>query len=385
MRTARYLQGVLALALISIASPWLVAQVQPSQDKEAMPEQTETTERRQYTFAWQFSEDSDLAPRGGTSTGPSVELDQSVSPEFARMTNASPSTLERDRRAILAMAGNFRTSFDFIETVGFEANYKPARPYQSWGTEFVTVVENSEKFISLQHILVMRINLPSGEISDPFVMKHWRQDWVYEPTEMTEFVGNQTWATRRLPPSSADGQWLQSVYQVDDSPRYQAVGKWEHFENYSSWHSDTTFRPLPRREFSVRQDYNVLIGTNKHTINPHGWVQEEENLKVRLNDAGSREVLAKEVGLARYERIVGWDWSPGQRYWTETESFWAEARRQWKTALSKPGSLQIQKEVNGVPLYATMFELAQSTQESAPEIMSQKIAETIERHISRRN
>ena len=77
-----------------------------------------------------------------------MELDQSVSPEFARMTDASPSTLERDRRAILAMAGNFRTSFDFIETVGFEADYKPARPYQSWGTEFVTVVENSEKFIS---------------------------------------------------------------------------------------------------------------------------------------------------------------------------------------------------------------------------------------------
>ena len=161
MHTARYLQRVQALVLIAVASPWLVAQVQLSQEKEAMAEQTETTERRQYTFAWQFSKDSGLAPRGGTSTGPSVELDQSVSPEFARMTDASPSSLERDRRAILAMAGNFRTSFDFIETVGFEADYKPARPYQSWGTEFVTVVENSEKFISLQHILVMRINLPS--------------------------------------------------------------------------------------------------------------------------------------------------------------------------------------------------------------------------------
>ena len=91
------------------------------------------------------------------------------------------------------------------------------------------------------------------------------------------------------------------------------------------------------------------------------------------------------MGLARYERIVGWDWSPGHRYRTETKSLWAEVRRQWKTALSDPGSMQIQKEVNGVPRYATMFELARSTQESSPEVMSQKIAETIERYISRRN
>ena len=91
------------------------------------------------------------------------------------------------------------------------------------------------------------------------------------------------------------------------------------------------------------------------------------------------------MGLARYKRIVGWDWSLGQRCWTETESFRAEVRRQWETALSEPGSLQIQKEVNGVPLYAAMFELARSTQESAPEVMSQKIAETIERCLSRRN
>ena len=64
MHTARYLQRILALVLIAVASPWLVAQIQPVQDKEAMPEQTETAERRQYTFAWQFSEESGLAHAG---------------------------------------------------------------------------------------------------------------------------------------------------------------------------------------------------------------------------------------------------------------------------------------------------------------------------------
>ncbi len=46
-------------------------------------------------------------------------------------------------------------SFEFLETVGFTETHKPARPYQSWGTEFVYVVEDKGDFISLQHILVM--------------------------------------------------------------------------------------------------------------------------------------------------------------------------------------------------------------------------------------
>ena len=48
------------------------------------------------------------------------------------------SSQERDRRAIPAMAGGFRTRFDFIETVGSVDGYQAERPYQSWGTEYDT-------------------------------------------------------------------------------------------------------------------------------------------------------------------------------------------------------------------------------------------------------
>jgi hypothetical protein len=34
---------------------------------------------------------------------------------------------ERDRRAIPAMAGGYRTSFDFLETVGFTPGFTPSR------------------------------------------------------------------------------------------------------------------------------------------------------------------------------------------------------------------------------------------------------------------
>lgn len=376
-RTAR------ALALLFCLIVWQNAHTNAEEISDAQHEQPDTQAQRQYTFAWQFAEDGDLAPRGGTTTGPALKLDLSTSAEFRTMTDAAQSTLERDRRAILAMAGKFRASFDFIETVGFTPEYQAPAPYQSWGTEYVSVVEEEDRFISLQHILVMRINLPSGEVSDPFVMKHWRQDWTYEPVEATKFVGNQRWETRRLESAETQNQWLQSVYQVDDSPRYQSLGKWQHFKNYSSWHSDTTWRPLPRREFSVRNDYDVLMGTNKHTINPRGWVQEEENLKVILDDSKNHRILAKEVGLARYERILDWDWSEGRRYWSETESFWREVRRHWRARLVPNEILQISKEVDGVPLYGAMFRLAQETKASNEDTMSEKIEDVIERYIIR--
>ena len=336
----------------------------------------------QYTFAWKFLDGGELAPRGGTTTGPVVELDLKTSSAFNAMTAEPKSTLERDRAAILAMTGEFRATFDFIETVGFVEDYEPQRPYQSWGTEYVFVLEQTEKLISLQHILVMKIILPTGDVSKPIVMKHWRQDWTYEPNRITAYAGNQTWHTSALPRADTQGRWLQSVYQVDDSPRYQALGTWSHFENYSSWLSDETWRPLPRREFSVRNDYDVLIGTNRHTINPTGWVQEEENLKAVLIGDDTSQILAKEIGLARYQRISNWDWGEGKRYWSKTAGFWAEVRRQWRARMSQGGALQIKRDVRGTPLFAEMFRLSESSQSKELRAVSQEISEILDRYIA---
>ena len=65
------------------------------------------------------------------------------------------------------MAGEYQASFDFIETIGFEDGYVPKAPYQSWGTEFIFVVEDRGSFISLQHILVMIVQMPDGLMSEP--------------------------------------------------------------------------------------------------------------------------------------------------------------------------------------------------------------------------
>jgi hypothetical protein len=84
---------------------------------------------------------------------------------------------ERDRRAILAMQGAYRTRFQFVETAGFMPDRAPPQPYFSWGFEFVHVLEERGDFISLQHTVVMYFQGEDGSVAQPAVMKHWRQDW----------------------------------------------------------------------------------------------------------------------------------------------------------------------------------------------------------------
>ena len=90
-----------------------------------------------YVFGWSHLENPNLKiPRGGTTTGPEVSLDSQPSSLWEKMQNPKLSKLEKDRLAILSMAGKYRVYFDFMETMGFVENYQPKQPYQSWATEF---------------------------------------------------------------------------------------------------------------------------------------------------------------------------------------------------------------------------------------------------------
>ncbi len=325
---------------------------------------------RQFTFAWPFRDGASVAPRGGTTQGTTVELQTEPGPEWRALQTPGLSPRERDRRAILAMAGTFRTTFDFLEVAGFRPGFTPDRPYQSWATEWVSVVRDEPRFVSLQHLLVMFMRGKDGSVEGPFVTKHWRQDWRYEDTELLTYRGRNTWAVERLTPAQAKGTWTQAVFQVDDSPRYEAYGKWEHFGNLSTWLGSETWRPLPRREFSVRKDYDVLVGTNRHTITPTGWIQEEENLKVVLDDRGrpipSDPVISKELGLNRYERIVGFDDSAARRYRERTDAFWAEVRDAWADVVKRHPRFTLRAAPDQDQLFGPLFEYAGRLDEGEP-------------------
>ena len=262
---------------------------------------------------------------------------------------------EKDRQAILAMAGKYRVQFHFMETVPLAKGYEVKPPKRTGATELVLVIEDAPRRIELQHILVLGLD---GD--EPTVVKHWRQRWDYEDADLLEFQGHETWAHRRLPAPEVKGTWTQGVYEVDDAPRYEGVGRWIHAGDSSTWESNETWRPLPRREYTTRDDYQVLLGRNRHTVSPDGWVHEQDNVKVRLDP--SRAPVVREAGLNRYTRIDK-DLAAGEQYWKETAGYWREVRAAWDRRLAAP-SVEVDSWREGTVRYEHFMERADETREA---------------------
>jgi hypothetical protein len=132
--------------------------------------------------------------------------------------------------------------------------------------------------------------------------------------------------------------------------------------------SGEEWRPLPRREFSVRNDYQVLSGTNRHTITPTGWIQEELNTKLALGEdakpISNDPVVAREMGLNRYEAITGFDWSAGDRYVSRTGILWEAVRQAWNEHISH-GVVELKAPADQAQLFGPLFAYASSLDEGA--------------------
>lgn len=287
---------------------------------------------------------------------------------------------EADRQAILAMTGEYKVKFQFQETVAIEPGYKIKEPYISGATEFVEVIEDRGDFIALQHVLVMHPQNEDGSLdqeAEPVVVKHWRQDWTYQDTQLLAFRGNLTWERVELTPEAVKGTWSQAVYQVDDSPRYESFGRWQHVGERSAWESAETWRPLPRREFSKRSDYQVLVAKNRHTITPEGWVHEQDNHKLVLDEQGQPQtVLAHESGLNVYDRTDEVDFTAGRVYWEETAAYWQDVRTIWADTFEQHESITLAKEIDGQKLHAALFELASEVRSNGHSAESKEAAST---------
>ena len=318
---------------------------------------------RGHVFAWPFMEAAEMQPQGGTTTGAEVTLDRRSSKQWQELQKGG-TKYEKDVRGILAMAGSYRVSFDFVETMGFRKSYTPPKPYFSWGTEHVQVIQHDEDFISLQHTLVMFFKDEEGKESGPFLVKHWRQDWSYEDADLHSYQGNLTWKRERKKPEQVKGKWTQSVFQVDDSPRYEVLGEWVHEGGMSMWKSETCGRPLPRREFSVRDDYNILEGTHEITITPTGWVHVQNNQKLSLGEDGSRKYVGQELGVNRYERISEPSLVAAEESWAKTKDYWSEVRQMWKEVYAGQDRFTLLPEVDQRKLYQEHFKFAGEAEEA---------------------
>ncbi len=281
---------------------------------------------------------------------------------------------QQDIESIKAMCGCYEVDFQYVETFAPKATYEFHDRYVANALEWVGLVEETPNKLSLQHILVMR---------DTIALKHWRQDWIFENQELYSFQGDELWNFETLASNDVEGQWTQKVYQVDDAPRYEGNATWIHADGKHYWES-TVDAPLPRREYSKRDDYNVLERTNRHEITDEGHVHEQDNTKIRRR-SGKDRVLVHEKGMNMYKKVDDSRCQAAADWWQENQAFWSDVRTAWGEIFARQQDLKFATKVDDQRLYEVLFPLSEELMADGSYDSEEgltRIRETITRYIT---
>ena len=257
---------------------------------------------------------------------------------------------QQDIAAIKSMCGCYEVKFNFAETFQYSkdtANYKPSKTKHDYGLEWIELVEETPNKLMLQHLLI---------VSDDMIIKHWRQDWLYQNTDLYTYNKENNWTYNKLTKEEVKGQWTQKVFQVDDSPRYEGTASWVHVDGKDYW-MNTTNAPLPRREYTKRDDYNILKRRNIHEITSYGWLHEQDNDKIVRADNGKDTVLAQEKGIDTYSKVADSKCLAAQKWWKDNSGLWKNVRTKWQTIFAENKDLTLEKSVAKKPLYSHLFAL----------------------------
>ena len=276
---------------------------------------------------------------------------------------------QMDKKAIKSMCGCFDVGFHFAETFSYSAdsNYMPSKIKHAGALEFAQLVEETEDKVVIQHLLIV------GSEESPYIIKHWRQDWIYENNDFYMFNHDNKWTYKNINDNSVKGQWTQKVYQVDDSPRYEGTASWVHVDGKHYW-ENTTDAPLPRREYTKRSDYNVTIRTNRHEIVNKGWVHDQDNKKI-IREIGKKDfILAEEKGINNYNRVDESKCKAAAEWWQENKDFWKQVRISWDEIYGLNKNLELEDKVEGKRLYDVLFGMDIKTSKK-------KINKTIESYV----
>ena len=264
---------------------------------------------------------------------------------------------EQDRKDILAMAGNYKVRFDMQEATAWDPAYTPLERKISGGNEAVRVIEDTGRRISLQHLLVIEHD------GQAHVIKHWRQDWEYEPARVLVYGDRNTWRWEDVPPQLRAGRWSQTVWQVDDSPRYGGWGQFDTQAGVRRWRSSWTWRPLARRDAVRNPVYDRYLSINRHQIAPDGWIHWQDNTKLGTKD-GKLVPIVQEYVLNSYARFDGFNVKAADAYWAATQDYWAAVRAEWAQVATANGGIVIQEEAEtGTVISGRLLQLADDIQQ----------------------
>ncbi|MEO8534163.1 MAG: DUF6607 family protein [Flavobacterium sp.] len=257
---------------------------------------------------------------------------------------------QQDIKSIKSMCGCYEVKFNFTETFKYPKDsltYKPSETKHESALEWVELLEDTPNKIVMQHLLI---------VSDDMIIKHWRQDWLYENTDLYSFDKSNFWKYKKLDKKAVKGQWTQKVFQVDDSPRYEGSSTWVHVDGENYW-SNVADAPLPRREQTKRNDYNVLKRRNIHEITATGWNHEQDNQKLVRDDAGKDYLLAEEKGMDIYTKVADSKCIAGQKWWAANNALWKNVRDKWQTLFERHKDLNLEAKVDRKALYSLLFDL----------------------------
>ena len=269
------------------------------------------------------------------------------------------------------MCGCFEIDFDYTETFSPDTNYEFHKDYHAHAVaEYAFVVEETDDKIVIQHLLV---------INDSMIIKHWRQDWIYENTSFWEYNADFSWNYVEKPKEEVAGQWTQKVYQVDDSPRYQGSATWVHVDGKHFW-QDQSDSPLPRREYSKRSDYNVLRRGNKVMITDYGWLHEQDNIKIVRNTSGDK-VLAEEKGFNRYKSQDESKCQAAKDWWEKNQKFWSLVRAEWDDIFDEKDDVSITKLIDEKMMWQNVFALGKTYDDKNKKETKKAIREIILKYI----
>lgn len=255
----------------------------------------------------------------------------------------------KDKNAIKDMCGCFEVTFNFAETFNYskDSTYRPSKIKVDKGLEWAGLVEDENNKIVIQHILQV------GNPVKPMIVKHWRQDWLYQNKDFYIYNGDNNWNFEQKDTKKVKKQWTQKVYQVDDSPRYEGSGTWVHLDGKSYWENETT-APLPRREYTKRSDYNITLRGNRHEITSYGWVHDQDNSKI-LRENGKDVIIAKEKGYNTYKRVADSRCNVAKDWWLANTNKWQLVRNKWDEIFSRNTNLTLKIKVDNKPLYKHLF------------------------------
>lgn len=249
---------------------------------------------------------------------------------------AGVANAQNGRENIDKLCGCFSVNFQYAETFSPKADYKYHEREDMNAIELVLPIEKSNDKYVMQHLLV---------INDTMVIKHWREEWAYQSPVLYEFKGNKQWQKKTLDASDVAGTWTQTVWEVNDEPRYQGVSRWINNDGKTYW-ENTADAPLPRREYSVRNDYNILRRHNRIAITKDGYQHEQDNDKIIRQDDGKDELLAQEKGYNTYYKIDDKECTAAREYWKKNEAFWSVIRHNWDEYIAKTPNVSVKEKVD---------------------------------------